>query len=215
MAKVVNLPTPEFSLIKINPKSVISDTRYYRGILPSGICFGSCKLDGQTVNLKENFTLSKLTKKNAPRISRDLLAIILFDIWLLNTDRIINNTNIVIQDLNDEKNLFAIDFVMIFNGRSYSQLEQELDYCPTVEDTLMNLELFDNVREYLGFFFDDEVKTILKNFGNINTNVINNIMKLIPETWRLQSSDKGLITKFLLHRVNFIKNHFDEILAQL
>ncbi|MBX7046225.1 MAG: hypothetical protein K1X86_10340 [Ignavibacteria bacterium] len=222
LAKILDIPVPEFSFVEITSSSISkinsSSVAYYfpRGVTPKGIGFASRKLadNGQ----KEVITTLPSSLKlptmyaNAHEFALNFLKIVLFDIWLVNIDRNIDNTNSLVVEKEGYLSLFAIDHVQIFNGGHYLDLKADENYKLTKSDTLLELPVFGEIKDKLGNQFDSEIDKILGNFENIVNTQIQEIFKDLPEEWDFSEEENNKVTDFILQRKNLIKNHFYSII---
>lgn len=121
----------------------------------------------------------------------DLLKIALFDIWISNEDRNINNANLMYQI--DKDRIVAIDFGCIFNTATFDSPLSQL----TLTDTILYSDLF---KELSSGFKNSTISRIINNLKQYYTLALERsakqnecILMQIPVEWSI--SDKIVKTK--------------------
>lgn len=211
LAKEIKLNIPPFALVQIDPEIFSPQDSFQRG-KPNGLGFGSRYLDGFLKNLNDLDHLPISTKIDGDSIEQTLLKVVIFDIWIRNDDRSINNPNILVQEVDREFRIFAIDHAAIFAQLPYLELNKEKEEAPTLEDTLIYHPLFIKIKNSLGLFFDMEVKDIILNIKKIKNQIIRDIVNEIPNEWKLDYQQKDKIIEFLEYRKGILKQQFYSIL---
>lgn len=152
LADLIELNIPQYAMVEIDDQ-VLSGSEDFSGGKPTGMGFGSRKLKG--INNCLN-SIDKLSKNNTKlidySISQTLLRIILFDMWVKNIDRTVGNPNVLIEELEGSLRLVAIDHAEIFAGLRHSELNLEANEPSTLEDTLIQHDLFKFAQDNLGVF---------------------------------------------------------------
>ena len=95
--EIIKLPVPEFALINIKQNILPNDYIFSSG-KPSGIGFGSQFLSGNIKAVTGIETIITFSKSKKNEIIEDLIKICAFDVWLRNTDRSVNNPNLLLQE---------------------------------------------------------------------------------------------------------------------
>ena len=181
--KIWNLKTPDFTFVKIKKNHLIPNLNY---VWFDKYCFGSKFVKATEIDLFSFDAFSRLDK-NKNYIFQDLLMIGLFDIWLCNEDRNLNNTNLLYNE--SEKSLIPIDHTEIYNSNG-------LDMKPTL------LTDFETIltQKFIKTFFSK--KYYYSNFENFHKKAKNNfylytknceknldeILNKIPKVWDLDIS---------------------------
>gem|GEM_PF-19374 len=146
----------------------------------------------------------------------DLLKIGLFDLWVANTDRSINNYNLLINSNRGYYEITPIDHSDIFDGCRLGQdLAQLTEYDSILSSDLAKTLLYNNKK------IAEETRLLLKNFPNFVTacnNALPEIVAGIPNDW---CSDKGTlheqIKSSIIDNATWIadtKANFKELVAE-
>jgi len=214
LAKLANINIPDFALIRLIDE-VFPPTYHYQLGKPNGLGFGSQFLSNTSKNLvvfhKSNFT--KLTGITLHDISKDLIDICVYDTWVMNSDRSVNNTNLLLHESSSNIKLVAIDQASIFYGLSYKLLVKEKTENLSVGDTLVYSDLFSSIYEKVGIFFEVYKNIALDNIKSISDNKIKDVVDSVPNDWHITSSDKNNIIGFLIYRKNSIEKFFNNVLT--
>ena len=141
LAKIINLPVPEFALINIKQNILPNDYIFSSG-KPSGIGFGSQFLSGSIKAVTGIETIITFSKSKKNEIIEDLIKICAFDVWLRNTDCSVNNPNLLLQEAGNVIRLYAIDHSSIFSELNYLNLSREIDEIPAIGENLIDSDLF-------------------------------------------------------------------------
>jgi len=184
--KLWELPVPDFCFINVNYEHVkdvgIQKRNFER------TCFGS-KFSKYFVELTMFNDEPDLKKINASLGRKlNLLKIALFDLWMSNEDRGINNLNLLL-DVKNGYNIIPIDHGAVLNSRS---LEQHIallteNECLTSTDLMRHLYTKcdfsrEDIRELKDYFYLCTLKC-KQNFDEI--------LKFIPSDW---CSDLKMVT---------------------
>lgn len=146
----------------------------------------------------------------------DLLKIGLFDLWIANTDRSINNYNLLINSNKGYYEITPIDHSDIFDGCRLGQdLAQLTEYDSILSSDLAKTLLYNNKK------IAEETRLLLNNFPNFVTacnNALPEIVAGIPNDW---CSDKGTlheqIKSSIIDNATWIadtKANFKELVAE-
>jgi hypothetical protein len=118
LLKKLEIPTPDVAAVEIISEAVPREFVFIRH-RPTGIGFGSKKIHRSRSVTKETlFNVAGMRMFDAPET---LIGICLFDIWVFNADRSLNNPNLIIEEVAGKKmRLVAIDHSALFSQRSLS-----------------------------------------------------------------------------------------------
>ena len=81
LAKIINIPVPEFALINIK-QSILPNDYIFSSGKPSGIGFGSQFLSGNIKAVNGIETIITFSKSKKNEIIENLIKICAFDVWL-------------------------------------------------------------------------------------------------------------------------------------
>lgn len=211
LAKAIGLSIPDFALIKINPEIFPDNVKFERG-KPNGLGFGSKFLDGVFNVFLKGTKYSELKRISQKPIGKDFLAICIFDVWLRNSDRSINNCNLLIQETPKSIKLVAIDHVSIFAELNYLKLDQERNEHPPIGDTLIYHDFFSEMYYDNGIFFNKIKDELLQSIYDLPEDAISKIVESVPEEWHLSSEQKEKIKDFIIHRKKIIESQINSVL---
>jgi hypothetical protein len=214
LAKEISIHVPEFALVEIKQNILPYDYLFASG-KPSGLGFGSQFLPGNIKTVTDVDTIISFSKSKRNEIAEDLIKICAFDIWLRNTDRSINNPNLVLQETGSIIRLYAIDHSSIFSELNYLNLSSEIDEIPAVGENLIEKELFSNIYFKYGLFFDKIKNDICNKIANINEEIIKEILDIIPTQWELKDQEKESIFYFINKRKTEVENQFNFLLKEI
>ncbi|MHB9011836.1 MAG: HipA family kinase [Ignavibacteriaceae bacterium] len=214
LAKIVAIPTPQFALVEINQNILPSNFIYSAG-KPYGLGFGSLFLPGTIKNITNIEEIISYAKHSKYGIVEDLIKISAFDIWLRNTDRSVNNPNLLVKEAGKQIRLYAIDHSSIFSELNYLNLEKEVDEVPPVGDNLVDNELFSHLYFNYGFFFNKIKHDICFEISKISEVIIRDIIENIPSEWKLSLEEKEGIFNFINKRKISVENHFNILLKNI
>lgn len=183
-AEIWKIRTPMISLINVLEEHL---PKAYLNVVPPinfrKTCFGSlylknCKeLDSSTTLLFKTPSFKKKFKSKD-----DFLKIALFDIWLCNEDRNLNNSNLLIDfSTADDYNFYVFDHGEIFNSNS---LNRGI-YSITEDESIIKTELA-KILFKRGKNLNNTVNNLVENFYLCTMECsanLNNILALIPEDW--------------------------------
>ncbi|MEI6091961.1 MAG: HipA family kinase [bacterium] len=176
--KIWELPVPDFSFVEVNYEHV-----KHLGLARQNFektCFGS-KHSRHLLELTQ-FTDEPDLKK-FPGIAANklnLLKIVLFDIWIANEDRNLNNMNLLV-DVQNNCNLVPIDHGAVFNFRQFDGPMSVLTENDCLTDTDLMKHLYPK-RE----FSREDVNQLKEYFYLCNRNCKQNlheILSFIPPDW--------------------------------
>lgn len=189
-AKLWNINTPETALIIVKKDHIPFDK--FPQLQPAYFekeCFGSLYLKN-TKEIDLSFIPLFREKSFRDKIQQksDFLKIALFDLWLANEDRNLNNFNLLLHySPNNMYFFYAIDHVNIFNSSFLNYGIEEL----TEDDTIVNTELakllFGSVRN-----LTDIVDKLVDNFYLCTIDCEKNldlILLSIPDSWLIDKED--------------------------
>lgn len=118
---------------------------------------------------------------------KEILFIALFDIWISNDDRVLNNHNILLKkSTNEDKiELYAIDHSLIFNGNALDRGIFEIDY----EGSILSSTAYGKIIKKLN---DDKFEKLIQEieqdfyiYADKCSNDLNEILKKIPVEWKI------------------------------
>jgi hypothetical protein len=212
LLQFLDLPTPEMALVEVVPDTVI-DEEFDRKP-PQGLAFGSRQLKGQSTSLYKGdlFQHQEMCKFAAPQA---LIGIVLFDIWVYNTDRGPHNPNVLVEEVGkDSLRLVAIDHAMILEGKEYGGLGSSRNSLPpTIEESLISHPLYRDVNDSFGLFPSDEEERVLGQIENTTEEQLRDIVNLIPDEWEVKDIEKESIIKhYLLPRKNLVRGFYQQLL---
>ena len=212
LLQFLDLPTPEMALVEVVPETVI-DEKFDRKP-PQGLAFGSRQLKGQSKSLDKGdlFQHQEMCKFAAPQA---LIGIVLFDIWVYNTDRAPHNPNVLVEEVGiNSCRLVAIDHAVIFEDKEYSRMGRSLNNLPpTIEESLISHPLYRDVHDSFGLFSYDEADRVLGRIENVTESELCDILKVIPVEWDVKDIEKESIIKhYLLLRKNLVRGFYQQLL---
>lgn len=191
-ARIWEIPVPDSALLHIKQDHVPAGLPQRPFSIP---CYGSTYLEyAEDVNdflitWKSNFyELNKIVN------AEDLLKIGLFDIWLSNEDRNHNNTNLLIQPLDNGYQFVAIDHVNLFNSNCLEQGISQLNEYESLISTDF-VRMFFRRGQKLSAIADG----LVENFYIYTRKCLRDlpkILKQVPTEWNID----------LVSKENLIKN---------
>jgi hypothetical protein len=151
--------------------------------------------------------ISDFIQKGGLRITnREALAgMLVFDLWLSNTDR--KEKNVLLQPCGED----AFKLYMIDHGRCFANSNWTPD---TLQNVSMNLEL--SVHKW-GFSLlkgREELIPYMEKVAFLSDTVINNILDDIPEDWAISASDKEALSVYLLKAQKELPTIVDEFIKK-
>ena len=163
----------------INPEVISNRTQPHHFAKPTfGLRYHTDVMDVSNllVGLKSDYhELHKYRSRST------LLKIALFDLWLANTDRSVNNYNLLLQPEGDGFQIVPIDHSEIFDGCRLGQQLAQL----TLEDSILYADLA-HVLLYNPKKIAEEANRILDNFPTFVLNcgnMLSNIIVGVPDEW--------------------------------
>ncbi|MGE7944092.1 HipA family kinase [Lysinibacillus xylanilyticus] len=193
LAKLLDLPIPEASLIRITPDVISSSPDLSTRNITSTLAFGSQLVN----NVQTNINPPLLDKCSNAQI---IPSLVLFDQIILNRDRATNDGNLLFNT--KTKELIVIDHSHVFEHGTI----WDVNTLKQVENQLL-VENFDKkyyrmlIRYINGY--NPFASTILK-ISNITEEKINEIVNSIPEEWNLDSAASQALISFIMHRLNLV-----------
>ncbi len=211
-ALLCGVAVPPTAVVEITPNSIPTDFDFQR-MIPRGIGFGSEMLiDSKNINefLFKERDLSKFA------IPEQLLRIIIFDVWLHNNDRTVNNQNVLVHQKNKRLSLCAIDHTRIFNGYSYPMLlrSEYRDECPTLYDTLLPYDVTIQVRQLLALFFERILEEILQEIVTIPQSKIEEIFSTLPVEYGLSNDEQDILLHYITKRQHLLGDFLTELVRE-
>lgn len=211
LSKLANINIPDYALVELIDEVFPNDVKYERG-KPTGLGFGSKFLLNTSKNFTKLFSSGKLLKMGTNRFPKDFIAICVFDVWLMNSDRTENNMNLLLHETSSGFRVVAIDHAMIFSGLNYSLLNNEKNLTPAIGDTLNYSDIFSEIYYNIGIFFDEYKNSALNNISKIPDDKISAIIESVPDIWKLSKIEKSHIFNFIIYRKNKLHKLFDNVL---
>lgn len=211
LAKMIGLSIPDFALIKINPEIFSDNNKFERG-KPKGLGFGSKFLNGTIKEFLSSTRYKELKKIANKPLEKDFTAICIFDLWLRNSDRSINNCNLIIQETSKNINLVAIDHVSIFAELNYRNLGNEKNELPPIGETLIYHDFFSEMYYDNGIFFNKIKDELIQTVYDLPEDSISEIVESVPEEWHLLKEQKDKIIDFIVHRKKILESQINSVL---
>jgi hypothetical protein len=157
--KIWGIHTPEVALVKIHPHHLPQQKLERRQSLRQfeKLCFGSLVMPNTEICTP--IQMNARANVQNPGLKEDILKIALFDIWMANDDRTLNNPNLLMMiGSEQEKRFVAIDHAAVFNTGFldrplYEQsFEDSLLYAPWIQSMFSNTRqehlLFENTIQF-------------------------------------------------------------------
>ncbi len=213
LLQLLEVPTPEMVLVEVVPET-IEDEKFYRKS-PQGLAFGSRQLKGPSKSL-DSGDLYQGQEIRKFSTSQALTGIVLFDIWVYNTDRTPHNPNVLVEEIGKNSfRLVAIDHAMIFEGKEYIDLGSSRNSVPpTIEESLIIHPFFRDAHYTLGLFYSDEADRVLGRIESIRDEELRDIMNEIPNEWEVKETEKESIIKhYLLPRKDLVRGFYQQLLV--
>lgn len=214
LGKAIKLSIPNFALVEIKDTIIPNDYSFSLGN-PSGLGFGSKYLSGTVKTITSIDTIIGLSKLKNDKLIEDLIKIIVFDVWLRNNDRSINNPNLILQESGKNIRLYAIDHSSIFSELNYLSLKKEINSLPPIGDNLVDKELFSYLYFNYGLFFNKIKIDIYKSISILSEDTILQILESIPVQWKIDSKEKLEIFNFINKRKILIEDQFNSLLKEI
>lgn len=214
LARKLLVPVPDWDAIKI-----VDGSFDPAAILPRGrklsleISFGSKNLD-KAVELTEETYSFNFSKRAFDQLTNpaSFIEIALFDLWLANGDRNVNNYNIVMQRGLDALTFYAIDHTFIFEDLEYAKILNEKDQFSDEIGCLLGTPVYDTLLKRLGRKHCKVAANLfLNSIQAITGNDLDAIFDTVPSVWSLSSSEKNIIGEFLLYRKDKLRKYLKEI----
>lgn len=215
LLQLLEVPTPEIALVEVVPESL--EGQGFDRKPPQGIAFGSRQLQGQSKLLYpwDLYHGQEIRKFAAPQA---LIGIVLFDIWVYNTDRAPHNTNVLVEQISKNSfRLVAIDHAMIFEEKEYSALGggSVNHRPPTIDESLINHPLYRNVHDSLGLFSSGEAERVFGRIESISEKELCDALMVIPDEWEVKEAEKeSIIKNYLLPRKNLVRGFYEQLLEE-
>lgn len=210
----VGIPIPDFALVKIDV-NILTDNYIFKRGKPIGLGFGSKFIESKYIP-DISTIIELLNKKKNIEFAKDLVKICIFDIWLKNTDRSVNNPNLILAEKKGKLNkIYAIDHSSIFFELDYLNLEKEIQSQPSIGEYLIDFELFNRILDLLGFNFNFTVDEFCRKIEELSLELIQEILNNIPNEWPVTSKEKMCIEKFIFERKSLVKSEFFYLLESV
>ncbi|ABL64940.1 HipA family kinase [Chlorobium phaeobacteroides] len=213
LLQLLELPTPEIALVEVVPESI--EGLNFDRKAPCGVAFGSRQLQGQSKSLDRGDLYDGLEIRKFTA-SQSLTGIVLFDIWVYNTDRTQLNPNVLVEQIpNNRFRFVAIDHAMIFDGMEYRYLDRsEKILSPTIEDSLIAHPLYRQIHDSLGLFYSEEADRVLGRIESIKEEELRGVLEEIPDEWEVTETEKDSIIKYyLLPRKHCVRGFYQQLLV--
>lgn len=211
-AMLCGVAVPPTAVVEIMPDSIPIDFDFQR-MIPRGIGFGSEMLiDSKNINefLFRKQDLSKFA------IPEQLLRIIIFDVWLHNNDRTVNNQNVLVYQTNKRLSLYAIDHTRIFNDFQYPMLRRDdiLNEPPTLYDTLLPYKITIHARQSLALFFEPILEEILQEIITIPQSKIEELFSTLPVEYSLSNDEQDILLQYITKRQHLLGDFLTELVRE-
>lgn len=207
--------------LNIDSPSIVSAELKQEHITESKIMnasFDSCLCFRWLKNVNEISRLSKFDKRKI-KDRLQLLRILLFDLWILNTDRNSFNPNLLIKRDGNSDSFIAIDHGMAFFASPLDTFESEFKkqrLSVSLDGTLLGidgvLELLKNTQG-----IKTKTKVLTDNFITSIEQIIldlDEILDEIPTNWKIDSNDLKLKLLSTIFDENWYKKHIIEQFLQ-
>ncbi len=214
LLQLLEVPAPDIALVEVIAETIEGET--FGRKPPQGVAFGSRQLKGQSMSLDRGdlYNGQEIRKFGAPQA---LIGIVLFDIWVYNTDRAPRNPNVLVEEIGKKSfRLVAIDHAMIFEEREHSALAvgSGSNSSPTIEESLISHPLYQGIHDFLGLFSSDEVERVLGRIESTTEEQLRGIVNVIPDEWEVKDTEKESIIKhYLLPRKNLVRGFYQQLLV--
>lgn len=201
LAKKLDLPIPDASLIEIN-ETLIQQTPILQeiGVKP-GLHFGSKKMRKATP-IPSHFVIKRAVNKEY------LPDILLFDHWINNKDRGSNSGNMLIET--NTKEIVIIDHTHAFDIGS---LWNEHQLRRLIGEPLIAFDLtgpvYSNFVNYINGH--NPFHSVLHKMSNITEDYIKGIICSTPEEWGCTQTEQKVLCEYILDR----KERIEEVLPKL
>lgn len=211
LAKRLNLETPDIAYVKIGNHPVPKNYQYTSSLKEGKIAFGSRLVRNAEDELTKLEFIFNKHEFNRLEFPEHLLRIGLFDLWIGNNDRSVDNYNLFITRGKTQK-LVVFDHFEAFNKiaeHTFEKINTEIDvYSNGFLSTTYAYEM-------LGWVSKEGLKNELSNFFSTIENLdLDNLLLLISETyppgWDDDRSTVDYIKRFLSS-----KKRLDAIQAQV
>lgn len=180
MVREWGIQSPDFSFVKIQPEHWTNIFTHHSISAPA---FGYKRIEDiiditPSTYIAVNSSINTLTQ---------LLKIALFDFWIANEDRTINNSNLLYSPKDDI--LISIDYGGILNTGSYVSSMSQL----TVSDSILYADIFRKVVKTLAPLEVTNTATALFNYYSESINKCKEkrsiILDSIPTEWNIQKEN--------------------------
>lgn len=202
LCEYLKLPIFDYKLINVKISDYNEKTK--NEITPlEGTAFGTIYNDNALTILNSDM-ISKSVNRN------DAVKILIFDILIGNYDR--NKGNLMIDSIS--KKIYMIDHTHIFGlGTLWDQYQLPRIMTEKFEISTLNQFNYNNIVESIkkdeGFY--NELNKFINKVKNINKVFIEDIMKKIPDDWKVSDVEKQLLVNYIYNRFNRV----NEILSLL
>jgi hypothetical protein len=216
--KIWKLEFPDFGFITIN-KDQISDTVIHKF---SSISYGNfahplfCVQYLNYAKESDDFIAGETKRKKISKKIQnfdDLARIALFDIWMSNEDRTLNNNNLLIHPgTKNSYKIIPIDHACVFN----TNMARDKMFLINENDTIINSQLFSVfLQKHNKDYYVRLLKEITKEFRSHVTDCEKHkdqILQNVPSAWNIDIDQKSLLLDYLFSNdwTSKVINHFKQ-----
>ncbi|WP_102344937.1 HipA family kinase [Bacillus sp. Marseille-P3661] len=186
LGQILSLPIVPFEVVKINDDFINEHPILLQRKFTSGSQFASLFIDN-CIQLERDSQNENITVSNKNHLAK----IIVFDLWIGNTDRKENN---VLLEPNGQGEYFLY---MIDHGRCFSNAKwtvKTLEKMPKLEVTL-------NVHKWFAGLLqsENEIQSAIKEIMNIPEEIIRDVIQSIPDDWDVTVSEREALVAHLVN----------------
>jgi|GEM_PF-1491543 len=143
-------------------------------------------------------------------LTKQLLKIALFDVWIANEDRVFHNSNLLFGVINKEIVIYAIDHGNVLNSNSGENI-----YFINYNESILNSDFATNLickykKNEIDAFYNEVINEFQDNILNCQNYVENLTNDNIPDNWNIDVSNKQI---YLIKNL-FNKNCTDSTVEQ-
>jgi hypothetical protein len=197
LGQLLSLPVVPFQVVPVSNDFIKNNPELSKSKFKSGSQFASLYMEGCTYLTPDFF------KKDGSRIqNREVLAgVVLFDLWLSNTDRKEKNT--LLKPIGDSEHYFY----MIDHGRCFADSNWTIK---TLKSTKMNLNLKVHQWCYSRLKNRGELDEYLQRILSLPDEAIKHVVFSIPQDWDVSGAERDAL---LSHLIN-ARNRLQDILVK-
>lgn len=201
LAQLLGIPIAPFYIVPISDSFFRESSFHGKHHFQPGQQFASLYIENCSL------LISDFVKREGLRImNREALAgMLVFDLWLSNTDR--KEKNVLLQPCGED----VFKLYLIDHGRCFANSNWTPD---TLQNVSMNLEL--SVHKW-GFSLlkgREELIPHMEKAASVSDTVIYNILDSIPEDWEISTSDKEALYAYLLKAQRELPTIVDEFIKK-